>query len=151
MVLAGIAEGDVLFVRPIGYDATVISVDRKHGRLRVRAGLMEMDVLLADVAPRTGKATKARGAARRTQEAEDVSRELNIIGLRVDDALPELERFLNRLSLEGIGEVRIIQGKGTGALMRAVREYLDGHPLVREFRKGEPFEGGDGATVVILR
>ena len=151
MTLEEIAEGDVLFVRPIGYDATVISVDRKHGRLRVRAGLMEMDVLLSDVAPRTGKATKARGAARRTQDAEAVSRELNIIGLRVDDALPELERFLNRLSLEGIGEVRIIHGKGTGALMRAVREYLDGHPLVREFRKGEPFEGGDGATVVILR
>jgi DNA mismatch repair protein MutS2 len=53
--------------------------------------------------------------------------------------------------LEGIGEVRIIHGKGTGALMRAVREYLADHPLVRDFRKGEPYEGGDGATVVELR
>jgi DNA mismatch repair protein MutS2 len=76
---------------------------------------------------------------------------LNIIGLRVDEALPEVERFLNRLSLEGTGEARIVHGKGTGALMRAVRDYLSGHPLVAEFRKGEPFEGGDGATVVALR
>jgi DNA mismatch repair protein MutS2 len=58
---------------------------------------------------------------------------------------------LNHASLEGNGEVRVIHGKGTGALMRAVRDYLDGHPLVLEFRKGEQFEGGDGATVVTLR
>ena len=151
LALSEIAEGDTLFVRPIGYDATVIAVDRKHSRLRVRAGQMDMEVFLSDVAPRTGKTAQPKGPARRAKEEEAVSRELKIIGQRVDDALPELERFLNRVSLEGIGEVRIIHGKGTGALMRAVRDYLDGHPLVREFRKGEPFEGGDGATVVTLR
>ncbi len=151
IILGEIAEGDVLFVRPIGYDATVTAVDRKHGRLRVRAGLMEMEVVLSDVAPRTGKAAQAKGAARVTKEEEAVSRELNIIGLRVDDALSELERFLNRVSLEGFNEVRIIHGKGTGALMRGVRDYLGGHPLVAEFRRGEPFEGGDGATVVTIR
>lgn len=76
---------------------------------------------------------------------------MKIIGMRVDEALPELERFLNHASLEGNGEVRVIHGKGTGTLRRAVRDYLDGHPLVLEFRKGEQFEGGDGATVVTLR
>lgn len=151
LALSEIAEGDMLFVRPIGYDATVIAVDRKHSRLRVRAGQMDMEVFLSNVAPRTGKTAQPKGPVRRAKEEEAVSRELNIIGQRVDDALPELERFLNRVSLEEIGEVRIIHGKGTGALMRAVRDYLDGHPLVREFRKGETFEGGDGATVVTLR
>ena len=110
-----------------------------------------MEVTIAGLAPRTGKQAVARKAARPAAEEAAVSRELNIIGLRVDDALPELERFLNQVSLEGIGEVRIIHGKGTGALMRAVREYLADHPLVRDFRKGEPYEGGDGATVVELR
>ncbi|MCM2359137.1 MAG: Smr/MutS family protein [Geobacteraceae bacterium] len=148
--LSEIAEGDMVFVRPIGYDATVTAVDRKHGRLRVRAGLMEMEVFLSDVAPRTGKAPQPKKAPVRKAEEAAADR-LNLLGYRVDDALPELERFLNRASLDGLGELRVIHGKGTGALMRAVREFLDGHPLVRELRKGEPFEGGDGVTVVTLR
>lgn len=148
--LGEIAEGDTVFVRPIGYDAVVTALDRKHGRLRVRAGLMEMEVTLSDVAPRTGKKPVARKHAPPAAE-EAVAESINLLGARVDDALPELERFLNHASLDGRGEVRVIHGKGTGALMRAVRDYLSGHPLVREFRKGEPFEGGDGVTVVILR
>lgn len=146
-----VEEGMTVFVRSIGYDAVVTAVDRGRGRLRVRAGRMELEVPLSDASPRTGKKAKPEGGKRRAEAEEEVSRELNIIGLRVDDALPELERFLNKVSLEGISEVRIVHGKGTGALMRAVRDYLDGHPLVREFRKGEPFEGGEGATVVTLR
>jgi DNA mismatch repair protein MutS2 len=149
--LGDVAEGDVLFVRPIGHDATVIAVDRRQGRLRVRAGLMDLDVLLSDVAHRTGKAPPRKETRRRKEDEEHLSLELNIIGLRVDEALPELERFLNRVSVAGWGEARIVHGKGTGALMRAVRDHLGGHPLVAEFRKGEPFEGGDGATVVTLR
>jgi DNA mismatch repair protein MutS2 len=146
-----IAEGMVVFVRSIGYDAAITAIDRRHGRLRVRAGRMELEIPLADAAPARGKAALPKKAPRRGETEEVLSRELKIIGMRVDEALPELERFLNHGSLEGTGEIRIIHGKGTGALMRAVRDYLDGHPLVAEFRKGEPFEGGDGATVVTLR
>ncbi|HKZ16720.1 MAG TPA: Smr/MutS family protein, partial [Geobacteraceae bacterium] len=72
-------------------------------------------------------------------------------GMRVDAALTQLEKFLNHASLEGLREVRIIHGIGTGALLAAVREYLDGHPLVSEFRPGEQYEGGNGATIVSLR
>lgn len=150
LAIEEIVEGDTVFVKAIGYDATVTAVDRKHGRLRVRAGLMEMEVLPSDLAPRTGKQAVAKKAVRPAAE-EAVANSLNLLGFRVDDALAELERFLNRASLDGLGEVRVIHGKGTGALMRGVRDFLAGHPLVREFRKGEPFEGGDGVTVVDLR
>ncbi|HEX9079464.1 MAG TPA: Smr/MutS family protein, partial [Desulfuromonadaceae bacterium] len=68
-----------------------------------------------------------------------------------DDALALVEKFLDQAALQGRGEVRIIHGKGTGALMRAVRELLERHPLVEAARPGEPFEGGDGVTVVTLR
>jgi DNA mismatch repair protein MutS2 len=141
----------VVFVRSIGYDAAVTAIDGRHGRLRVRAGRMELEIPLADAAPARGKAALPKKAPRRGETEEVLSRELKIIGMRVDEALPELERFLNHASLEGTGEIRIIHGKGTGALMRAVRNYLGGHPLVAEFRKGEPFEGGEGATVVTVR
>lgn len=152
--LDAVREGDTVFVKAIGHDGTVTAVDRRTGRLRVRAGAMELEVAASDVSPRRGKATEAKirtGSGRKPAPDAEAPREINLIGLRVDDALGRLEPFLNHASLEGYGELRVVHGKGTGALMRAVREYLDGHPLVREFRPGEPFEGGEGATVVTLR
>lgn len=143
--------GMSVFVRSIGYDAVITAIDRKHGRMRVRAGRMEMEVRFSEAAPPKGKSATPKGALRKVDTDEPPPRELKVIGLRVDEALPEIERLLNRASLEGGGTVRIIHGRGTGALMRGVRDYLEGHPLVSEYRKGEVFEGGDGATVVTLR
>ncbi|NTU43358.1 MAG: hypothetical protein HGA78_10015 [Nitrospirales bacterium] len=63
----------------------------------------------------------------------------------------EIEPFLNHASLAGVSEVVIIHGIGTGALSRGIKEYLKGHPLVKDFRSGERQEGGAGVTVVGLR
>lgn len=76
---------------------------------------------------------------------------LNIIGLRVDEALFELDRFIDRASLEGFSSVCIIHGLGTGALKQAVARFLKDHPLVRTFRLGAPQEGGAGVTVAELK
>jgi len=64
--------------------------------------------------------------------------------------IPRLEKYLDDAYLAGLPWVRIIHGKGTGALRRAVREALAHHPLVAEMRPGEQGEGGDGVTVVRL-
>jgi DNA mismatch repair protein MutS2 len=90
-------------------------------------------------------------ARRETVTAAPARAELKLLGQRVDEALAELESFLNRAALEGYGELRVVHGAGSGALRRAVREHLTDHPLVEEFRSGAPYEGGDGATVVRLR
>ena len=79
-----------------------------------------------------------------------ISAELNLIGQRVEEALDESDRFLDRALLEGKQAVRIIHGFGTGALRKAVREHLRKHPAVRSWRPGEDNEGGDGATVAVL-
>ncbi len=76
--------------------------------------------------------------------------ELDLRGLTVDDMLLELDRYLDQAYLAGLPFVRIIHGKGTGALRQAVREELRGHPLVGEFRAGENSEGGEGVTVAKL-
>ncbi len=148
-----IREGDTVFVRSIGYDASVLKVDRSRNRLRVKAGAMDIEVSAADISPKKGKAAQpTKKAARRPAPVEEATpAELKLLGMRVDVALTRLEKFLNHASLEGLKEVRIIHGIGTGALLAAVREYLDGHPLVGEFRPGEQYEGGNGATVVTLR
>ena len=76
--------------------------------------------------------------------------ELEVRGWRVEDALERLDKYLDEAYLAGLPFVRIIHGKGTGRLRRAVRELLDGHPQVRDFRPGDPYEGDDGVTVVSL-
>ncbi|MBM4467103.1 MAG: hypothetical protein FJ014_16385, partial [Chloroflexi bacterium] len=76
--------------------------------------------------------------------------ELNLRGLTSEEALPRLDKHLNDAYLAGLPQVRIVHGKGTGALRRAVREFVTNHPLVASHRPGDQYEGGEGATVVEL-
>ncbi len=131
--------------------AEVVGIDAKRGRLRVKAGDKELEVSARGV-QLAGETTKKAPAVRYTGRDmdENVSNEINLIGMRVEEAESALEAFLNRASLAGLNEVRIIHGIGSGILRGAIREYLTGHPLAKNFRPGEQSEGGDGATVVLL-
>ncbi|MEJ2696233.1 MAG: endonuclease MutS2 [Candidatus Sulfobium sp.] len=146
-----IEAGDTVFIRSLGYDAAVLSVMGQQNRVKVAAGNMEIEVPLSDVARKKGKAVQKEMPAFRTETMEEtMSSSINLIGLRVDDALSRLEPFLNHASLAGLPEVTVIHGLGTGTLSKAVREYLEGHPLVGRFRPGKKYEGGDGVTVVTM-
>ena len=144
-----IKEGNVVFVKSIGYDAEVLGIDRKHHHLRVKIGSKEIEVPITDVSHGKGKYPEKEAKDYIYDKAEEaVPVELNIIGARVDEALSRLEPFLNHASIENLREVTIIHGIGTGALLKAVRNYLKDHPLVKDFRKGELSEGGNGVTIV---
>ena len=153
--LREVREGDAVHVRSLGHDAVVLQVVRKQSKARVRAGNMELEVVLDDLAaPRAKDQKKARQPDRKSwnlDTGENEERELKLIGLRVEEALDMLEPFLSHASLGGVREVRIIHGLGSGRLRQAVREHLARHPLVEQYRAGEPHEGRDGATVVTLR
>lgn len=153
--LREVREGDAVHVRSLGHDAVVLQVLQKQGKARVRAGNMELEMVLDDLAaPRAKDQKKARQPDRKSwnlDTGESEERELKLIGLRVEEALDMLEPFLNHASLGGVREVRIIHGLGSGRLRQAVREHLARHPLVEQYRAGEPHEGRDGATVVTLR
>jgi DNA mismatch repair protein MutS2 len=80
------------------------------------------------------------------------SHSVDVRGLRADEALAELTAFLDRTALEGTADtICVIHGHGTGALRKAVREYLATSPYVERFRPGGPAEGGDGVSVVSLK
>jgi DNA mismatch repair protein MutS2 len=79
-----------------------------------------------------------------------VDAEINLIGQRVDEAIDESDRFLDRALLEGKQAVRLIHGFGTGTLRKALREHLRKHPAVKSWRPGGENEGGDGATIAVL-
>jgi DNA mismatch repair protein MutS2 len=76
---------------------------------------------------------------------------VDVRGLRADEALREVQSFLDRAVLEGADTIFVIHGHGTGALRRAIREYLATSPYVERFRAGGPPEGGDGVSVVSVR
>jgi len=153
--LKSVKQGDPVHINSLGYDGIVLSLDSRHVKARVRAGRMELDVLLTDLsaprgaAGRSGKKTPA--APWKVDIVESEQRELKLIGMRVDEALAELEPFINHAHAAGLREVRIIHGVGSGRLRDVVREELERHPLVEGHRPGEPHEGRDGATVVMLR
>jgi DNA mismatch repair protein MutS2 len=147
-----LAEGDMVFVRPLGCDGRVVEINYKQERVRVQAGTVEVEVPAKDLAAKRGRAadsSRASGPAG-TVVDEVVPLILNLIGKRVNEALEELEPFLNRASLEGATSVTIIHGVGTGMLAKGVHEHLTRHPLIKSFRKGEQSEGGAGVTIVTL-
>src|SRR5207249_4037762 len=80
-----------------------------------------------------------------------VAPEILLLGKTTDEARDAVERYLDAAFLAGLSSVRLVHGKGTGALRKAVRDLLGGHPLVDSFREGEPSEGGGGATVAALK
>jgi DNA mismatch repair protein MutS2 len=133
----------------------VVSVDGEKAVLNVNGRKMTVDVRdLVGQGQGPGKAAAGsrtgRPAVADATSAPLVSAELNLIGARVDEALDESDKFLDRSLLEGKQAVRIIHGFGTGKLRTAIREHLRKHPAVRSWRPGAENEGGDGATIAIL-
>ena len=144
-------EGDAVFIKSIGSDAVITKLLKKSSRVKIKTEKWEMEVPLSDVGRKKGKVVKAeKGGILVSASEEAVAAQINLIGLRVDEAIPRLEKFLNHAVLAGFSEVTIIHGTGAGILSKAVREHLSGHRLVEGFRSGEQSEGGAGVTVVTL-
>lgn len=85
------------------------------------------------------------------QKTLAITPQLTLLGQRADEAVQNVERYLDDAYAAGLSRARLVHGKGTGALRRAVQEYLQGHPLVDDYATADPEEGGAGATVVTLR
>ena len=145
-----LAIGTTVYVRSLGREATIINLEPQRKTIRVRAGTLELEVPLSGLARATQPSKQKQVAVMRGPviEQETSPDQLNLIGQRVDQALVNLEHFLDHSVLAGMREVRIIHGIGSGVLRQAVREALERHPNVQSFRPGEPHEGRDGATIV---
>lgn len=97
------------------------------------------------------EATLKRAASAAPAQVEATNFRCDVRGMRADDALAEVESFLDRGMRSGEEAALIVHGHGTGALKQALRDYLSNSPYIRMYRPGEAHEGGDGVTVVALR
>ena len=114
------------------------------GSFRIRAKVTDLELRGRAVQP------EVREQAVSAPRVSSPGLELNLRGQTVEEVLPRLDKYLNDAYLAGLPQVRIVHGKGTGALRRAVRDLVVSHPLVASHRPGDRYEGGDGATVVKL-
>ena len=113
---------------------------------RIQVPASELTALAGEVASRP-----ARSGGVRTPSVELAPAEINLVGLRVDEALPQVDRLLDQAAMSDRSEVRVIHGFGTGRLRKAVGTLLDDHPHVATHRPGGAGEGGGGVTVVRLK
>ena len=148
----GIKGGDRVFIRGIERPVEVLSPPDELGQVEVLLGTMRAKLPVYQLErPAQGHGPAAQhGVFFSRPPRRYPSGEIDLRGQRVDEAVQRVEDWLNDVALDGMSPVRIIHGKGTGALRRAVREHLDHHPLVLSAVSGEG-PGGDGVTVVELR
>lgn len=148
-----IEKGDTVTVRGLGIRGVVVNVEEKH--VKVDTGRIVLTVPLESVVL-FSKGTGERVDENReikvtlTRERKTFFPEIDVRGYRVDEALSEVERFLNDAIILGFSEVRIVHGKGEGILKRAIHEYIGNFPFVKSFRIADENEGSSGVTIVSL-
>lgn len=146
--------GDTVRVLSFGQNAELLGLSADHDEAEVQMGALRFRVNVDNIE----RISKRKAGAEehvtsgvvipRYEDRPVVDMQLDMRGWRVEQALEELETYLNDAALAGLGSVRIVHGKGTGALRAAVREQLAHHPLVKSYTSAPPNEGGDGVTVV---
>jgi len=148
--------GDTVRVLSFGQNAELLglSADRSEadvqmGALRIRVSVDNLERLSKRQAA-TEDRTASGVVLPRYEDRPEIATQLDMRGWRVEAALEELETYLNDAAMSGMSSIRIVHGKGTGALRAAVRERLAHHPLVKSYTSAPPQEGGDGVTVVKL-
>lgn len=149
-----IRVGDTVRIAKLKKTGTVISLNRGMFELEVdgkKIRVSTAEVMPAESEPLPRHAVSTPGWGAELHEEEGAVERLNIIGLRVDEGLAEVDRFIDRSGFNHISVVTIIHGLGTGALKTAVTDFLKKHPLIASIRSGEPAEGGAGVTVAELK
>lgn len=149
-------KGDIVVVSSFGRDATVLDTDEKGKRVYVMSGSIKMWVALSELRLKKGgestevkKTRRVTGMMSRAQR--EVSGELDIRGMASDEAILELDGYIDNAVLSGLETVRIIHGKGTGVLRKAVHAHLRGHKCIQSFRVGTFGEGENGVTIAQLK
>jgi DNA mismatch repair protein MutS2 len=150
-----LALGDTVYVRSMDQRGELLSLPDARGEVEVQLGMLKLRVSATDVVRLSKRQARAseeppRINVARPSSPAPVDLQLDLRGWRVEDALEEVDAYLNNAVMAGLPLVRLLHGKGTGALRQAIREQLRHHPLVKSFASAEPKDGGDGITVVTL-
>ena len=153
--------GDSVRVLSLNLNGTVSTLPNAKGELYVQMGILRSQVNIKDLellpdapdmASDSSKAKQKTGSGKiKMSKSFAVSPEINLIGMTTDEAVPMLDKYLDDAYLAHLPQVRVVHGRGTGALRSAVHKKLKKLKYVKEFRLGEFGEGDSGVTIVIFK
>jgi len=146
--------GDRVRVLSVNLDGEIISIDVASNEAEVQVGGFRMTVDLRELQRLKGNDKQPAPATTVpviNSAPRNVGMQLDMRGMRAGDVAELVDRYLNDAYLSNLNEVRLVHGKGTGALRNVVRDVLASHPLVDKYTGGVQGEGGDGVTVAQLR
>lgn len=148
--MPALTAGARVRVVPLGLDGVLAAAPAADGTCTVLSGDLRVPCAAADLQV-LGPAVAGVTAAVQVHAAPAAATQLDLHGLTGDEAAAAADRFLNRAFCAGVPLVRLVHGKGSGALRQALHGVLDNHPLVAAFRHGWYGEGDSGVTVVTLQ
>ncbi len=154
---AKLKKGDSVKVISMGLKGTVSTLPDSKGNLFVQCGIMRTSVNVRDLAYAeevtiTAPTLQRTGSGKiKMSKSLSVSTEINLLGKTVDEAISALDKYLDDAYLAHLPSVRVVHGKGTGALRSAVHSHLKRLKYVKEFRLGEYGEGDAGVTIVTFK
>ncbi|MBQ4264691.1 MAG: endonuclease MutS2 [Clostridia bacterium] len=158
-----VKPGDMVHIASMDVDATIVTVPDAKGYVQLKVGMMKMRAQLSDLRTMTSTQQMIKKGQKKLERkksmrelrvdvtSRSVRQELDVRGMALDEALPEVQKFLDDAMLSSLGEVSIIHGNGMGILRSGIQDCLRRHPCVSSFRLGRYGEGETGVTIVSLR
>ncbi len=148
--------GDSVYITSLDKTAIIVSDDKRKAEYTVKIGLMTTNVKYGKVKKIVANKPKQKTEEKKVVVNKPLSNqplplECNVIGKRVDEALSIVEKYIDNAILKGVHEVRIVHGKGSGALRMAIHDYFKTHQSVASFRLGQYGEGEWGVTIAELK
>lgn len=148
--------GDRVKILTLNQNGEIISLPDDKGDMQVQIGIMKVGVNISDIMlidsgkPKKKPKTSGYGRLYR-KKAQTVSTSIDVRGKNLDDAVMDVEKYIDDAFISGLEQVTIIHGRGEGILRKGIQEMLKRHKNVKSFRKGGFNEGGDGVTVIKLK
>lgn len=142
--------GDMVLIAGLNEEAQVIEAPDHKGNIKVQMGILKMDSNIKNVTKIKADNQTEKNITKvyNTKKAMHISPTLDLRGQRYDEAMRNLDKYLDDAMLAGLSKAKIIHGKGTGALIKGVGEILEGDRRISDFRFGDDKEGGYGVTIV---
>lgn len=144
--------GDRVVIAGLGEEAEVISAPDQKGNIKVQMGILKMDSNIKNVTKidSSDETRKNINKVYNAKKVQSFSPSLDLRGQRLDEALANVDKYLDDAMFSGLDEVKIIHGMGTGALRKGITDYLKSNRMIGSFRTGNDKEGGFGVTIVSL-
>ena len=155
--------GDLVHIASMDVDATIVTPPDAKGYVQLKVGLMKMRAQLSDLRTMTSTQKMLKKEQKKLERKKEmreqrvditmrqVRQECDVRGMALDEAIPEVQKFLDDAMLSSLGEVSIIHGNGMGILRAGIQDCLRRHPCVSSFRLGRYGEGETGVTIVSLK